>query len=253
LSWSESKLNRIETGVVTVQALEVEALLKLYGVTDEKTIDSLKTLAVVSRTRAWWNKQGLTPEFQQFVAYEAEASVLEVVHALFIPGLLQTKSYAETISSAIRLSDPSDPLVSARVELRMDRQAAFFERLGKANSPAMHAVLDESVLDRPVGGVDVMRDQLDHLLSLAEKPFLSLTVLPRSAGVHAGLGGSFERLEFFDKNDPSIAFVESAAKDTLLTGTATNYFKEAFQSLCSQGQNGDDALTTIRAIRDAMK
>jgi hypothetical protein len=249
--WSPSKLNRIETGTVTIQAIEVEALLKLYGVKDEDQISTLKTLAVVARTRHWWSKHGLTGEYQQFVAYEAEASHINVMHALFVPGLLQTADYARAISSAVTRRNPDDPDVQARVDLRMDRQKAFFARLGSANAPTMVAIFDESVLARPVGGAAVMQAQLDHLLKLAEDPFLNLAVMPMRLGAHPGLGGSFEVLEFFDPEDEDIVFVESAATDVIIKGEATEQYSETIEALLQTGLTGAEARQAVQDIRDS--
>src|SRR3954469_24241941 len=67
MSWkSLSKLNRIENGVVTIQPVEVQVLLHVYGVTDEAEIEDLKQLAATSRERKWWSKHSLSPEFKEF-------------------------------------------------------------------------------------------------------------------------------------------------------------------------------------------
>ncbi len=250
--WSTSKLTRIETGMVTIQPVEVEALLKLYDVRDEEQIASLKTLAAVSRARHWWSRHRLSTEYQQFVAYEAEASNIAVVQPLAVPSLLQTPDYARAMSAAVLRKDPRHPEVDARVEIRMDRQKAFFERLRGEQAPTMLAVLDEAVLQRPVSGHEVMRAQLDHLLKLADEPFLSLVVLPVHLGAHAGLSGGFELLEFADPADRDVVFVQSPAIDVLVKDDSTRGYRETVETLLAQGQTGDDALKAVQAIRDAL-
>jgi hypothetical protein len=252
MRWSPSKLNRIETGSVTVQALEVEALLKFYGVTDEEQVAALTTLAVVARERNWWNKLGLGREFQQFVAYEAEAACLKVVHALYVPGLLQTREYALSIASAILRKEPNDPEVIGRVDLRIDRQKGFFSRLEGSDPPSMVAVLDEAVLQRHIGGNDVMRAQLQHLMDLAERPFLTLAVMPLRFGAHAGLAGSFEVLEFPNQEDNDVVYVESAATDILVKDKSTEDYQKIVEALVGQAQTGDDAVKIIEDIHGSL-
>jgi hypothetical protein len=73
------------------------------------------------------------------------------------------------------------------------------------------AILDEGVIRRPVGGQAVMRGQLEHLLRMAARPGLTLQILPFSCGAHAGHGGPFSILEFPNRTDAEVAYVESIA------------------------------------------
>ncbi len=250
--WSPSKLNRIETGVVTIQPIEVQALLERYGIQDKEEVSTLMSLAVVSRTRHWWSQHRLNGEYQQFIAFEAEASRINVYQALFVPGLLQTEEYAQAITSAIMRRDAQDPDVAARVKVRINRQQGLFKRLETANPPELVAFLDEAVLRRPVGGAAVMRAQLDHLLKVAERPQISLHVVPFKLGAHPGLGGTFELLELAGSNDPDVLFVEAATSDSVFKDAeSTGEIRENIEVLKSVSLSGDDALQMIRDIRDS--
>ncbi|MFF7586589.1 DUF5753 domain-containing protein [Kitasatospora purpeofusca] len=65
------------------------------------------------------------------------------------------------------------------------------ERLTSDEPLALWAVLSEAVLRQQVGGLDVMREQLSHLEWMAERPNITIQVIPFSAGAHASLGGSY--------------------------------------------------------------
>ncbi|GIF38770.1 transcriptional regulator [Actinoplanes xinjiangensis] len=253
--WSLSKLNRIESGDVTVQPLEVRALLRFYGVEDKNVVDTLARLSQASRTRQWYSRYRLAGDFQRFVAFEHEAAVINIWQALFVPGMLQTEEYgAATTALSMRLS-PGDREVQARLKLRMDRQWAFRERLGQPGAPRIVAVLDESVLHRPLGGPDVLRRQLDHLLTLAEqKDTYSFGVIPLNLAHHSGIGGTFELLQFAGSDHADVLFVETAAgTDSLTTDEEqTGLFKTIFQDLLRYGLTGEDALDMIRARRAAL-
>ncbi|GAA2561529.1 helix-turn-helix transcriptional regulator [Winogradskya consettensis] len=251
MDWSPSKLSRIEKGDVTVQPLEVRALLALYGLRDEAEVVALASLARRSRTRQWYSKHRLNGDYQRFVAYENEASTINIWQMLFVPGLLQTPGYAQAITSISIREDPASENVQARVDLRLDRQRAFQERLLQPAPPRIVAVIDESTLRRPVGGRAVLAGQLDHLLTLARENAYTLAVTPIELDRHPGLGGTFELLEFAGTADPDVLFVEAAAStdDLSLDQELTAVYGEIMRELLTVGLTGDAALDLIRGIR----
>lgn len=255
MDWSVSKLTRVENGEVSVQPLEVRALLTRYGVTDENEIGQLSQLALISRTPQWYSNHRLTGAFAEFVAYEHEASVIQAWQLLFIPGLLQTREYASAITARTLRTSVNDEQTQARVQLRMDRKQALLERMNEPSAPSMIAVIDESVLRRPVGGHDVMAGQLDHLLDLAQDAErVVLGVVPLDLDPHSGLGGCFEILHFPGQSHQDVLFVEGAAgADFLLTDAKmTERHNLLFNDLLSHGKTGDNALRMIQSIRDEM-
>ncbi|WP_199510680.1 helix-turn-helix domain-containing protein [Nucisporomicrobium flavum] len=256
MEWSVSKLTRIEKGEVSIQPLEVRALLDHYAVTDANVVTELARLARTSRSRQWYSRHRLAGAYADFVAYENEASVIQAWQMLFVPGLLQTSDYARAVTARTLRADPNDEQVKARVELRLDRQKALFERMEGAEAPRVVAILDESVLRRPIGGRAVMARQLDHLLALAEDDTkFALGVAPLDLEHHSGLGGSFELLKFSDKSHTDVLFVEGAAgRDFLLADKgSTDRHNALFKDLLDYGRTGDRALQMIRSIRDGMQ
>ena len=253
--WSISKLTRIEKGEVTVQPLEVRALLQYYGVADEDEVAALAKLSQASRARQWYSKHHLAGDFQRFVAYESEASTINIWQLLFVPGLLQTEEYARAITALSMRRSPDDKEVLARVRLRMDRQQAFRERLGRPDPPRIVAVIDESVLRRPVGGRDAQRRQLDHLLDLAaNEAAYTIAVTPLDLVHHSGLGGTFELLQFGEREHGDVLFVEAAAGMDSLTmePDMTGLFRNLLSDLLTYGRSGGDALDLIRSFRASL-
>ncbi|MFB9448389.1 helix-turn-helix domain-containing protein [Dactylosporangium vinaceum] len=253
--WSPSKLARIEKGEVTVQPLEVRVLLQFYGVDDEQMVGSLTRLSQASRSRQWYSKHGLAGDFQRFVAYEFEATTINVWQIQFVPALVQTEEYAHAITALAMRRSPDDREVGVRVKLRMDRQEAFQQRLAKPNAPRIVAVLDESILRRPVGGRDTMRRQLDHILTLAEQPEVyTFAVVPLGLEHNSGVGGNFELLQFAPHDHGDVIFFEAAGgTDDLATEkSVTALYRAIMQDLLDYGRTGEDALEMIRAARDSM-
>lgn len=136
--------------------------------------------------------------FQPYAEMEAKATYISTYQCQLVYGLLQTREYAEALLSF----DHADK-VEEMVAARMDRQRI----LKREQPPAVWVVLDESVLLQTVGSRQVMREQLAHLLSFRDDPWVHIQVLPLDVGAHAGMMGSFNLLRFDD--DPDIHYSES--------------------------------------------
>jgi transcriptional regulator with XRE-family HTH domain len=210
VEWSMSKLIRIEGGQVGISVSDLNALLKIYDVADMAQLEKLRTLARASRQRTWWSayQRFLSPSYQEFIGAESDATRIRHYHPTMVPGLLQTRGYAEAIIVATALESVPDDVVKARFEIRQQRQQHVLER---AKPPAFTVILDEAVLRRPVGGPDVMREQLDHLIRMAKRESVNLVVLPFSAGPHPGLGGAFSLLEYEGSLNEDVLCLETAS------------------------------------------
>jgi transcriptional regulator with XRE-family HTH domain len=253
MEWSASKLSRIEKGDVTVQPLEVRALLNLYGVTDDAGVQALTGLARRSRTRQWYSKHKLNGDYQKFVAFEYEAARINIWQVLFIPGLLQTREYAVVTTSAATRKGADDEYVKARVDLRLDRQGAFRDRLRQPDPPRLVAVIDESALRRPIGGPEVFVGQLDHLIDLGkDTSAYTIAVMPLGLTHNPGFVGTFELLQFAGTG-PDALFVEAAAStdDLTMDADTTSFYRDVMADLLAVSLTGDAALDLIRGIRSS--
>ena len=197
--------------------VEVEALARLYGVSDEAQTQHLVQLSVISRQRMWWRDERLNEDFMNFVAFENDASELFSYQTTIVPALLQTEAYARAAISSILGLSPDEPGVWKRVDVCLRRQEMLLNRLNGESPPTLSQVIDESVLHRPVGGANVMEAQLDHLMAMAERPEIKVVVLPVRLSIHPGLGGAFDLLTFMDDMDIDVVLIETAATDFLLT------------------------------------
>ncbi len=208
-----SHITHLEVARNLPKVPELELLLRHYGAA--KRIPAFLELLDAARTgQDWWTPYvGTAPSwFELFLGLEASAERISSYDALIIPGLFQTPDYAEHI---MRTGDPelTSAEIGRRVELRMARQ----DVLGRQpDPPIVESVLDESVLYRPAVDELVLAEQLNHLLKLAESPTISVRVLPLSAGVHAGVCGTFMMLTFpaILENDPGVAYTEDRIKGT---------------------------------------
>jgi hypothetical protein len=202
---SESKISRMELGRVSFKERDVADLLSLYGVHDREERDALLVLARNANAPGWWHREGdiLPNWFQSYLGLESAASLLRTYEVQFVPGLLQTADYARAV---ISLGHPraSREEIERRVGLRMTRQQV----LKREDPPQVWVVIDEGVLRRPIGGLDVMRAQILSLMESSKLPNVRLQVIPFYTGGHAGAGGSFTILRFPDQDLPDVVYIE---------------------------------------------
>ncbi|MDI2125917.1 helix-turn-helix domain-containing protein [Yinghuangia seranimata] len=202
---SESKISRMELGRVSFKDRDVADLLTMYGVTDETEREALLNLTREANATGWWHSYGdiLPSWFQVYVGLEEAASVIRTYEVQFVPGLLQTPDYARAVVVA---GQPNAPVseVERRVGLRTQRQLI----LNRDRPPRVWAVLDEAALRRPIGGREVMRGQIQHLIDSAALPNVTVQVMPFRFGAHAAEGGPFTLLRFPEPDLPDVVYLE---------------------------------------------
>jgi hypothetical protein len=194
LGWSESKLSRIEGGKLNISPPDLERLIVVYSATDADRA-RVAALADQQRRPPWWEPyaDALTDPYEAYIAAEARATTIMNYEAQVVPGLLQTAEYAFAVIRAdSTLHDPES--INQRVQVRMARKAVLI----REPQPQLRVVLDEAVLARPIGGVDVFKRQMLSLLEASERPNVDIRVLPFGVGAHHALAGSFTILGFSD-------------------------------------------------------
>ena len=179
LGWSISKVNRIETGEVTISNTDLQALLMLLGVVEPDVVERHLSDARAARRRGWWTdpryRTHLTATTLQLFQFETEAAEIRIFQPMVFPGLLQTSDYAASIISSIP-SELSEETKAVRVDVRMRRQVQFMERTDK---PVLRIVIDELVPLRTVGTSAVMLDQLKAFVGAAQRPNIHIRILPK--------------------------------------------------------------------------
>jgi transcriptional regulator with XRE-family HTH domain len=201
-----STLSRIETGKAPIKTYYLNKLLDLYEVRDPGVRQLLVEMAREGHRKGWWSDYDdvLPSGLGVYIGLEAEATGLRSYEANVVHGLLQTEDYATAVLWELRPRE-SEEQVQRLVDLRMQRQRV----LDREPPLDLWVILDESAIRRTIGGVDVMRQQLDHLVRASRLPNVTMQVLAFAAGAHAGLNGSFSILEFPERTDPDVAYTES--------------------------------------------
>ncbi len=207
LRWSPSKISRYELARTGLKPQEVEKLLDYYQVTGSRR-SLLLTLAEDAAQKGWWEEYSefISPDYQQFIGLEHEATSMSIWHVEAVAGLLQTEAYARHIISNYNQVEPIAPgMVERLVRVRMQRQQV----LNREPALQLSVVLDESILRRRVGTNAIMYEQLRRLAQDADRPNLTLRILPLDAQ-HTVFGESFVIFRFGTDNDPMLHDVVSA-------------------------------------------
>ncbi len=201
---SEWKIHRLENGQVSFKERDIVDLLRYYGVSDPGEIAAVVGMALEANDTGWWHQYGdvLPQWFRAYVDLEQAASIIRTYEGQFIPGLLQTDDYARAVMG--RGLEEATEEIERRVELRVARQAL----LTRPDPPRLWAVVDEAALRRPVGGLEIMRVQLERLIDATRLRNVTLQVLRFGAGAHPAMVGAFSLLRFADDELPDVVYLE---------------------------------------------
>jgi transcriptional regulator with XRE-family HTH domain len=191
LGWSESRVSRLLTGQLSVPEVDIAALLALCGVTGKER-DRLLRLAREQDTPGWLQQHGskLPEQLKTLVDHESRAVEIRDFQSLVPNGLLQTGEYARALLERSGTVPAED--IEHRVAARLARQSLF----SRPHRPQLTFYLHEFVLRLPVGGAEVMSEQLHALLRMSVRSYISIRVIPAVIGAHAGTAGSCCLMEF---------------------------------------------------------
>ena len=241
ISWA----GRIEKGTRGIQIRDLRRLLDLYGVTDEERRGELLELARGAKKPNWWDgyRKFLPPTYAKYIGLEAGATEIHDFQPLSIPGLLQTEQYARA-QYENRLTEISDEEVERRVEVRMRRQSV----LDAHEPPRLWAIVDEAALLRQVGGPEVMREQLAHLVKMSRRKRVTIQILPFRLGAHPGTASSLIIIEFADKRTDPVPYVETVAGDLYLQKKSDiDTCTLTWQYLSAKAASPEDSIKIIKA------
>jgi hypothetical protein len=158
---------------------------------------------------------GVLPDWAEpYVGLESAAESIRGFEVQSVPGLLQTESYAR---EQIKFGDAAtEDAIDRRTRARIARQ----DILSRANPTKLWSVIDEGALRRPIGGAEVMREQLQHLIGMTAHPAVTLQVLPFAVGGHAALGGPFTILGLPGADPGAVVYLEQLSGAEYLNDTA---------------------------------
>lgn len=205
LDCSQGKISQIELGRVPVRTSDVRLMLQLFGA-DEATASTLLAQARESKEKGWWWQYtgALPPGFDTLLSLEADARSVSTFDIDLVPGPLQTADYARAVLAARGVGTSEAEALLAVLGHRQ-------RRLAGQGALGIRAVVDEAALRRVVGGVDVMRAQLRHLVAASYRSSITLQVLPFAVGAHPLLGEGVVVFEFADPGDPRSAVVQGSS------------------------------------------
>jgi len=227
---SRTTLWRLETGKVSIKVGTVLALCRFYKASAEET-DTLATRAPGTAERGWWEEYGdITPAwFGVYVGLEGAASQIITYEGQVVPGELQTPAYTRAVYQAAQ-PDDGEAVIARHVALRRERHEALLKR----RTP-LRVVLDEAVLTRPVGGAEVLREQIEYLRELDARDHIDIRVLTWEVGAHQALAGAFRVLDFEDPDDPDVAYIEAQLGARYLeTPAEVGEYRRIFEAIYGQ-------------------
>jgi transcriptional regulator with XRE-family HTH domain len=236
-------LSRYETGERRINPAVLRLLLDIYEVHGPRR-EALLTLAREARQRGWWQRytSDAVPEwFHTYVGLESEARTITGYEAELVPGLLQTANYYRSFLRAAPAAG-NDETIERKVAVRAERQT----RLGADEPPELWVVINEAVIRRVVGGDEVMREQLNHIVKVAERPSINVQVLPFRVGAHPSMEGSFMLLGFPEAQDPDVGYVEYQMGSLILEGLPeVERFRAMFSHLVAKALGPDESVAMI--------
>jgi transcriptional regulator with XRE-family HTH domain len=217
LEYSAATIHRMETGVRTPRARDVRDLCVLYGASEAMT-NRLTGLVEAARQPGWWQAYNeVDDDFAEYIGYEAAAAAIRQYEGTVVPGMLQTSAYTRTyLREAVnpgRLAHWTEYDIDRIVDVRERRQQILY------GTPPLeyHAIIDEGTLRRAVGGAEIMREQLRHLMAAPERsPHVTIRVVPLSAGAHPGQQAGFVLMTFASEGLPDVVSLESLAGQIFL-------------------------------------
>jgi len=247
---SRSKISRMENGRVGFKSRDIEDLLTLYGVTDDRERSAAVALARQASTPNWWAKYSdvLPDWFETYIGLESAAVTIRSFEVQFAPGLFQTEDYARAVAELGHKSATTAE-IDLRVALRVKRQ----DLLTRPDPPRVWALMDEAVLRRPYGGAAVLRAQLERLAEAAELEHVTLQVVPFDRGGHAGASGAFSILRFQEGDLPDVVYIEQLTSALYLDQRAdVEHYLEVVDQLSGEALTPDETKTFIQqAAREA--
>lgn len=202
LDWSPSRVSRLLSGKRGGSAYDVMSFLAACGA---KSADKERLMELVEDQykKSWFQQHGfrLPKHIKALVSHENQATAFRAFQCTLVPGLLQTPAYFRALlTGSGRIPEEE---IDGRVAARLGRKSLF----SKPHPPEFTFYIHEFALRLPVGGPQVMSEQLHELLRMSVRPNITMRVVPAPRGAHAGIGGPFTLMEF--KEIKPIVYLDS--------------------------------------------
>lgn len=236
-----STVSRFESGLLPARVAEVLAYLDICGVDDQQRREDLKQMSGELFRKGWWDgyANDVAGSLIDRIWLESRATEICYFQPVAVPGLLQTRDYAEAI---IRTANGAvaEEQVERWIELRMARQ----QLLDRDEPLRLAAVIDESAVRRLVGGPRVMSAQLMHLVALADRPGVEIQVLPFEAGAHASPDGQFDLFRMAEPY-PDAACMQTPSGAVYVEANKAVPLVAAYDRLCDAALSTGDTVAFL--------
>lgn len=249
LDCARSRIGHIENGRNSIRKPELKVILDLYGASDEEH-ETLEELRQQASKRGWSSTYRLPSWLKRYVEMETDATTMRSFEGELIPGLMQTEQYARRVHTvAGDLIKPAD--LDRLVAARMRRQA----RLTDDETPLeLSTVVSEAAFRRALGDAEIGLAQLAHVIELAQRPHVTLHVLPYAAGLHSSMSGSFTVLTFDAGVAPPFGYQEHAIGGHVVDDrNAVKQLLDLWELLRTQALPADKSLAWLSELYDGTR
>ena len=247
LGWSRGRLNRFEANQWRQpDPSHIRDLARIYGATDQER-EELEDLVARSRVRLWWQEPEKEKDkvfSNEFAGFENDAARISVYMPLVIPGLLQTRAYAQALLAV----GPTSPQWRERALAARMRRQQILDR-ADGTSPRLAAVLTEASLMYRWGSQQDRRAQAAHLAAMSRRRSMEVRLLRFADGPHPGMISPFNIFDFPDDGDPAVVYLET---DTGIQEVTKADEVEAYKQTFARIRDAALAPAATRAYLDTL-
>lgn len=185
----------------------------------------------------------LPPGFPDFIEREKEAEVVYIFETMVVTGLFQTPEYAYEVLKSEQVPETAEQLVATR----MERQ----EIIKRKTPPHIVAIFDEGAIRRPIGGPEIMKGQIQHLINLSALQHVMIQIVPAAKGAYVGLPGAFTILSFRDA--PEAVQVEGHVGAQLIDHPdAVRKYAVRFDLIRGSAMTAEESVNLLRTIMESL-
>ncbi|WP_326799068.1 helix-turn-helix transcriptional regulator [Streptomyces sp. NBC_01808] len=188
-------------------------------------------------------KAGLASRFRHWAVIEKEAVTLYAYECRVVPGLLQPESYIRALFESV-LPPLVEEQIEQRVAARLERQAVLDER----PNTYFGFIIEQALLERHMGGKEVTRTLLDHLLAMGKRRNIEIQVMPLRAAHHVGSAGSIYLAETVDHK--WLGYSEGQRSSNLISNlTDVGILQQRYRKLSSQALSHEATVELLEQMR----
>ncbi|MEW2624905.1 helix-turn-helix transcriptional regulator [Streptomyces sp. NPDC048106] len=247
---SQARVSRLESGQVSARVIEVRLLLDAYGVKDPEVCAKLEDLAKFSKKRGWWHEYAahLRPGYLDHITLEDDASHIRQWHPVLIPGLLQTRPYAQAVITG-GPNALSPEYVAQLLEVRKRRQERIAEGGAKYS-----AVIWEAVIEHPLASIETHRGQLSSLLEAGQRENVTVQVLPFHTGSLVAAANPFSAFSFDSESVVEAVTMEDVMSTSIVESpNDLEVYASSFDLLSSSALTSEASAKLIRSKLEAIE